>query len=285
MCFLFLEEVKLDMFCRLCIFFFFFFFQILLCSDKEAANFSDRTLLKNLGHWLGMLTLARNRPILFRDLALKDLLLEAYKRGLSVRNGPVTILSCMVRRFGFVDWTLPPPRHECRHVKHAHTFSRFFFFFVRSFYGQQQCEHSSFLLLLLFFHLIIKDLLYVVPFVSKVLESCSESLVFQPPCPWVMAILGVLCELHELSDLKLNLKFEVEVLCKHLKVDMTEIKTYALLSNIEALAGIKEQLATLKEKANASGGTVLWRTRTHAHTTVDSWSVSDFSSSSVQCRY
>ena len=40
------------------------FFQVLLRSDKGDANFSDRTLLKNLGHWLGMLTLAKNKPIL-----------------------------------------------------------------------------------------------------------------------------------------------------------------------------------------------------------------------------
>lgn len=38
--------------------------QVLLRSDKGDANFSDRTLLKNLGHWLGMLTLAKNKPIL-----------------------------------------------------------------------------------------------------------------------------------------------------------------------------------------------------------------------------
>ena len=38
---------------------------MLLQSDKGVSNFSDRSLLKNLGHWLGMLTLAKNKPILF----------------------------------------------------------------------------------------------------------------------------------------------------------------------------------------------------------------------------
>lgn len=42
--------------------------QVLLTSDKAAANFSDRSLLKNLGHWLGMITLAKNKPILHTDL-------------------------------------------------------------------------------------------------------------------------------------------------------------------------------------------------------------------------
>lgn len=43
-----------------------FTFQVLLQSDKVPANFSDRSLLKNLGHWLGLQTLARNKPILMR---------------------------------------------------------------------------------------------------------------------------------------------------------------------------------------------------------------------------
>ena len=54
--------------------------KVLLRSDKVMANFSDRSLLKNLGHWLGMLTLARNKPILQNDLDLKSLLIEAYHK-------------------------------------------------------------------------------------------------------------------------------------------------------------------------------------------------------------
>ena len=42
--------------------------QVLLQSDKVPANFSDRSLLKNLGHWLGLQTLARNKPILMKVL-------------------------------------------------------------------------------------------------------------------------------------------------------------------------------------------------------------------------
>jgi len=38
--------------------------QVLLRSDKGVSNFSDRSLLKNLGHWLGLMTLAKNKPIL-----------------------------------------------------------------------------------------------------------------------------------------------------------------------------------------------------------------------------
>lgn len=42
-----------------------FFFEILLRSDKRqaATNFGDRQLLKNLGLWLGAITIARDHPI------------------------------------------------------------------------------------------------------------------------------------------------------------------------------------------------------------------------------
>ena len=39
-------------------------FQVILQADKTSNNFSDRAILKNLGHWLGMQTLAKNKPIL-----------------------------------------------------------------------------------------------------------------------------------------------------------------------------------------------------------------------------
>lgn len=35
-----------------------------------------------------------------------------------------------------------------------------------------------------------------------------------------MAIMSVLAELHTEQDLKLNLKFEIEVLCKNLNLDV-----------------------------------------------------------------
>lgn len=105
--------------------------QVLLQADKSSNSFSDRTMLKSLGHWLGMMTLAKSRPLLHTDVAVKELLLEAY--------------------------------HKERQ-------------------GQQ-------------------ELLYVVPFVAKVLECAAESKVFKPPNPWVMAIMRVLVELHAKPDL------------------------------------------------------------------------------------
>ena len=50
--------------------------------------------------------------------------------------------------------------------------------------------------------LLLQELLYVIPFVAKVLEACSESQVFKAPNPWTMAIMAVLSELHAVPDLK-----------------------------------------------------------------------------------
>ncbi|XP_030222805.1 CCR4-NOT transcription complex subunit 1 isoform X5 [Gadus morhua] len=150
--------------------------RVLLTSDKAAANFSDRSLLKNLGHWLGMITLAKNKPILYTDLEVKSLLLEAYVK------------------------------------------------------GQQ-------------------ELLYVVPFVAKVLESSLRSVVFRPQNPWTMAIMNVLAELHQEHDLKLNLKFEIEVLCKNLSLDINDLKPGTLLKDKEKLKSLEEQLSAPKKEA------------------------------------
>lgn len=144
--------------------------KVLLRSDKGVANFSDRSLLKNLGHWLGMLTLAKNKPILQIDIDLKALLYEAYNKG-------------------------------------------------------------------------AQELLYVVPFTAKVLQSCAKSKVFKPPNPWTMAGMNVLAELHQEQDLKLNLKFEIEVLCKTLHLDISELKATSYLKDSSRLSTVENQLS------------------------------------------
>ncbi|GIY40367.1 CCR4-NOT transcription complex subunit 1 [Caerostris extrusa] len=136
---------------------------IVLLSDKVIANFSDRSLLKNLGHWLGILTLAKCKPILQIDIDIKALLIEAFHK------------------------------------------------------GQQ-------------------ELLYVVPFVAK---------VFKPPNPWTMGIMKVLCEMHKEPDMKLNLKFEIEVLCKTLDLDINKVKPSNILKDPERLRKIESQLSPL----------------------------------------
>ena len=49
-----------------------------------------------------------------------------------------------------------------------------------------------------------QELLYVVPFVAKVLESVGKSRVFKLPNPWTEALMSVLKELHMEPDLKVR---------------------------------------------------------------------------------
>ncbi|KAI9268000.1 CCR4-Not complex component, Not1-domain-containing protein [Phascolomyces articulosus] len=128
--------------------------KILLNSAKTATSSNERSLLKNLGAWLGGLTLAKNRPIKQKNVSFKDLLLEGYDN---------------------------------------------------------------------------KRLIVVIPFVCKVLEQGAKSRVFRPPNPWLMAVLKLLVELYHSADLRLNLKFEIEVLCKSLNVELDEIEPTSLL--------------------------------------------------------
>ena len=47
----------------------------------ETKGSNDRILVKNLGAWLGMITLGKKKPLLARKLDLKELLLDAYGLG------------------------------------------------------------------------------------------------------------------------------------------------------------------------------------------------------------
>ncbi|KAK7414488.1 CCR4-NOT core subunit cdc39 [Neonectria punicea] len=121
----------------------------MLNSEATMQNSTERTHLKNLGGWLGLLTLARDRPIKHKNIAFKQLLIEA---------------------------------------------------------------HDT------------KRLIVVIPFVCKVLTQGATSAVFRPPNPWLMDIIHLLIELYHHAELKLNLKFEIEVLCKGLNLDHKSIE-------------------------------------------------------------
>ncbi|KAJ1673748.1 CCR4-NOT core subunit cdc39, partial [Spiromyces aspiralis] len=141
--------------------------QRLLNAKTTISSSQDRLQLKNLGSWLGGLTLARDVPILRVNVSFKALLMEGHESGL---------------------------------------------------------------------------LVVAIPFVCKVLEQCAKSTVFQPPNPWLMGIIKVLAELYRVADLKLNLKFEIEVLCKALKVDFASISpSNLLLSNAQEAANALAQ--------------------------------------------
>lgn len=129
--------------------------RVLLTSDKIVTIPGERMVLKSLGSWIGSLTLARNQPILRRDLDLKELLIDAYSSG---------------------------------------------------------------------------RLIAVVPFVAKVLEASRNSKIFKTTNPWIRGILSLMKEIYDVTDLKLNLKFELQLLCKSLKLDVNDVTPSDLLS-------------------------------------------------------
>ena len=53
----------------------------LLSRDNTEKEQKEKLALKNLGSWLGLMTLAKNKPILARDLDLKEIIYDAYENG------------------------------------------------------------------------------------------------------------------------------------------------------------------------------------------------------------
>mmetsp|Transcript_2543 Transcript_2543/g.3674 ORF Transcript_2543/g.3674 Transcript_2543/m.3674 type:complete len:2114 (+) Transcript_2543:96-6437(+) len=55
--------------------------RVKLGSENLVASFDERKVLKNLGMWLGLMTVARNKPVLAKKLKLKELVIQAYGDG------------------------------------------------------------------------------------------------------------------------------------------------------------------------------------------------------------
>jgi CCR4-NOT transcription complex subunit 1 len=67
-------------------------------------------------------------------------------------------------------------------------------------------------------------LIIVIPFVCKVLGEGKKSTVFKPPNPWVMDIIKNLIGLYDRAEIKLNQRFDIEVLCRELELDHKTIE-------------------------------------------------------------
>ncbi|CAO3654186.1 unnamed protein product [Cunninghamella echinulata] len=127
---------------------------LLLKSDTIISSSADRKLLKNLGIWLGKMTIAKNKPIRHKDLSFKDLLLDAYSKD---------------------------------------------------------------------------RLIVAIPLCCQVLRQSTTSKVFKPPNPWLMSLLKLLAELYWTEKLRLNLKFEIELLFDALELNLNEIEPTSIL--------------------------------------------------------
>ena len=119
----------------------------LLGSASILTDDQTRHDLKAGGRWIGLLTLAQNRPLLHNDLDLKQLL-----------------------------------------------------------------EGSR-----------VEDLVVIVPFVTNILMSAADSIVFQPPNPWTMGLVALLAQIYDadLPSVKLATKFEIVVLFETIGVNVS----------------------------------------------------------------
>jgi CCR4-NOT transcription complex subunit 1 len=91
-------------------------------------------------------------------------------------------------------------------------------------------------------------LIVAIPFVCRTLDGCADSTVFQLPNPWLVAVLSLLSELYHFAELKLNLKFEIEMLCKTLKIDFENVEAATILRSRpphqDSLAGLPTDYAS-----------------------------------------
>ncbi|KAL9129542.1 MAG: hypothetical protein Q9217_002029 [Psora testacea] len=83
-------------------------------------------------------------------------------------------------------------------------------------------------------------LVLVIPFTCNVLAQGKKSTVFKPPNPWLMEILEALVELYHEVNITTNQKFDIEVLCDELGLDMKSIEPSRIL--LERPADINEQV-------------------------------------------
>ncbi len=120
---------------------------MILQSDKTSDNFSDRAILKNLGKWLGMQTVAKNRPILH-----------------VVWICPFTC-------------TLKIPSYHMSSIWSGHEYQGLTVRRLLQGWAGTRVLRLHFTYLLACWLFLFQDLLYVVPFVAKVLEACADSKV------------------------------------------------------------------------------------------------------------
>ncbi|EEF50313.1 ccr4-not transcription complex, putative [Ricinus communis] len=64
--------------------------KVLLGSELIKSSSEERSLLKNLGSWLGKLTIGRNHVLRGREIDPKSLIIEAYEKGLMIAVIPFT---------------------------------------------------------------------------------------------------------------------------------------------------------------------------------------------------
>jgi CCR4-NOT transcription complex subunit 1 len=93
-------------------------------------------------------------------------------------------------------------------------------------------------------------LIVVIPFVCSVLGKGKYGTVFTAQNAWVNGILRLLSEFYSYTELKLNLKFEIEVLCRELGVTISDVSPSNMLKEREERLKLeKEQMEQAANRA------------------------------------
>lgn len=107
--------------------------RVLLNTDKIKTNSGERSLLRNLGSWLGRLTIARLKPVRQRDLDLKAIIYSAYEQGKMIAVLP------------FIGKVLPAtscnsrPNKKSVHIIKYMNFNSTAFFYLLILYHKDHC--------------------------------------------------------------------------------------------------------------------------------------------------
>ena len=67
------------------------YIRILLASEHIKTKSGERSLLRNLGSWLGRLTMGKQQPVRQKDLDLKKIIYEAYEQGKMIAVLPFVV--------------------------------------------------------------------------------------------------------------------------------------------------------------------------------------------------
>ena len=62
------------------------------------------------------------------------------------------------------------------------------------------------------------------PFAACIQLACRSLQVFKPTNPWVATIMSLLAEIHGLEKVKLNITFEIEIICQNMGLKVTDLK-------------------------------------------------------------
>ena len=71
------------------------YIRILLASEHIKHKSGERSLLRNLGSWLGCLTLGKQQPVRQKDLDIKKIIYEAYEQGKMIAVLPFVVKVCL----------------------------------------------------------------------------------------------------------------------------------------------------------------------------------------------